>query len=126
MNELYENIRQIALDHGYTLGSLCDKAGVHRARLTDLKSGKVKALSVGTIQKLANVLGVSPDRLLGGEGSTTILHVDFSKERPDYELICAQLGDEQLMELLDALAAELRRRRERAAEKNGGRAIEWK
>lgn len=111
MSDLYNRIQDKAREKGLTVGALCEKAGVYRTRMADLKSGRTKALSDDVIRKFANTLGTTPEALLYDEADKRIFHVDLDNKRPDFSIICEQMETDELLELLDTVASILRRRR---------------
>lgn len=65
MSELYNRIEKLCKNEGYTITSMCKKAGASRASLSDLNNGRKKNLSTDTLKKIGDTLGVSVDFLLG-------------------------------------------------------------
>lgn len=111
MNELYNRIEDKAREKGLSVGGLCDRAGVYRTRLTDLKNGRTKTLSSSIIRKLANTLGTTPEALLYGDNDKRIFHVDLDSKRPNFKVMCASMETDELLDLLNTLTSELNRRR---------------
>ena len=72
---LIERIKKIAKSHGYTLLQLNDKAHLGK---NVIYSWKNKTPSIDNLQKVADVLGVSTDYLLGKEDKNKD-HIDVSK-----------------------------------------------
>ena len=85
MSDLYNRIQDKAREKGLTVGALCEKAGVYRTRMADLKSGRTKALSDDVIRKFANTLGTTPEALLYDEADKRIFHVDLDKYEAVFE-----------------------------------------
>lgn len=110
MNELYNRIQDKALEKGLTLGGMCVMADVNKSRMSDLKSGRIKTLNTVTLQKIAKVLGTTPDALLNGEGDRRIIHMDLDSKKFSPRLICESLTDAELMEMLSAVTKEVQRR----------------
>lgn len=65
MSNLYETIKRLCDERGLTIARMCTEAGISKGILTDLKMGRKNTLSGNTLSKIAAVLGVSVDRLLG-------------------------------------------------------------
>ena len=72
---LFERIKKIAKEHGYTLLKLNEKAGLGTGSIYNWKTKKP---TIENIQKVADVLGVSTDYLLGNEDKNKD-HIDVSK-----------------------------------------------
>lgn len=68
MDSLYEHIERLAKDRGFkNITSLCREAGVPRATMTELKTGRSKGLSKPNAQKFAKALNVSLNIIYGIE-----------------------------------------------------------
>ena len=67
MNSVYDRIYAVCVMRGTTPGAVCDKLGMRRAIISDLKSGKTKSLGSDKIAMIANHLRVSCDYLITGE-----------------------------------------------------------
>lgn len=61
---LYEFIEALCSDRGISVTQMCSDAGVARASLSDLKSGRNKSLSSGALSKIANYFGITVDELV--------------------------------------------------------------
>ena len=61
--KLGENIRRIRLAKGMTQGDLCRKLEVDRGYMSNVETGK-KNPTLSTIERIADALGVSVDKLL--------------------------------------------------------------
>lgn len=59
MSELYNRINELCKARGTNITALCKKAGVSRATLSELNSGRTKTLTFDTAKKIADALGVS-------------------------------------------------------------------
>ena len=62
---LGQNIQQARQQAGLTQQSLCQQAGLSYSTLAKIERGAIKTPSVFTVQRIAHVLGVSMDGLLG-------------------------------------------------------------
>lgn len=69
MSDLYNRIETLCQDRKVSVTTLCREAGVSRASLSDLKTGRKQGLSAETLSKLASWFGVSVDFLLGKENA---------------------------------------------------------
>lgn len=67
MSELYNRIERMCKERGTNITALCRDAKVARASLSELKAGRTKTLTLETGAKLASVLGISVDELMGTE-----------------------------------------------------------
>lgn len=72
MGNLYEIIMELCQRDGIRPGTLCNRLGLSRGLMTDLKMGRKKSLSAETAQKIAGYFGVSVGYLLG-QGEPDIL-----------------------------------------------------
>ena len=62
---LGESIQQARQAHGLTQQELCNKAELSYSTLAKIERGAIKTPSVFTVARIASVLGVSLDSLLG-------------------------------------------------------------
>lgn len=62
-SKLGQNMKRIRTKKNMSQGDIARALGVDRGYISNIESGK-KNLTLATIQKLANALGVSPDELL--------------------------------------------------------------
>lgn len=69
MSDLYNRIETLCQDRKVSVTTLCREAGVSRASLSDLKTGRKQGLSAETLSKLASWFGVTVDFLLGNENA---------------------------------------------------------
>lgn len=67
MSELYNRIDRMCKERGTNITALCRDAKVARASLSELKAGRTKTLTLETGAKIASVLGISVDELMGTE-----------------------------------------------------------
>lgn len=58
LSEMLKNSREAV---GYTLSEACERIGISVTYLWELETGKRKRPKIGTLQKIADVYGVSPD-----------------------------------------------------------------
>lgn len=72
MSSLYEVIQSLCQKEGIRPGNLCDKLGLSRGLITDLKMGRKKGVSAQTAQKIASYFGVSVGYLLGQEDNDSV------------------------------------------------------
>ena len=69
MNHLYQTIEELCRSQGIRPGTLCDRVGLSRGLMTDLKMGRKKGVNAQTAQKIAAYFGVSVGYLLGQDGA---------------------------------------------------------
>lgn len=94
---LFERIKKIAKAHGYTLLKLNEKAGLGTG---SIYNWKIKKPTIDNLQKVADVLGVSTDYLLGKEDKKTADKKDlqeFLKDNMEHGMTYAEheLTDEE-------------------------------
>ena len=94
MSELYEVIERLCRRKEINMTELCRESGVSRAALSDLKMGRKKSLSTGTLRKIAAHFGVPMEYLLGME----------EKQAPDLP----EQSGRDIAKMLDQVLAELR------------------
>ena len=84
MATMYKTIESLCEKNGITIGKLCGEIGVSRSVIGELKSGRTKKLSAGTMGKIADYFDVSVDRILTGEDKTpaNIIPVPEMKKVP--------------------------------------------
>lgn len=73
----FERIKKLAKQHGYTLTALNDKAGLGTNTIYHWKD---KTPGTDNLSKVARVLGVSTDYLLGNDDHATTKDVDLKKD----------------------------------------------
>lgn len=69
MNEMFERINNRCIELGTLPGVVCNKLGIRRGLMTDLKNNPGRYLSAENVLKLARELRVSCDYLISGEDS---------------------------------------------------------
>lgn len=111
MNEMYNRIYDKAIEKGYTIYSLCAKAEVGRARLSDLKSGRIKSLNADAVRRIAAVLGTTSEYLIYGDKDSNMIYFDMDK-KIDFREFCERLDSPDLFYLLNAVTAEIQKRNE--------------
>lgn len=67
MFNLYENIRAIAAEHGYSPSGLMLAMGKSKSVMSNLRVGKIETLSSSTLQQIADFLGEPYDRVAHGK-----------------------------------------------------------
>ena len=67
MSTLYENIKFHCNRLGISGAKLCAEAEVSKSTLTSLKNGRTKKINTENLAKMASVLGVTVDALLGSD-----------------------------------------------------------
>lgn len=112
MNELYNRIEALSVEHGMSVWALCQKAGVAGPRLSALKKNPGARLSAQNIKKLADALGVSVDRLLfGEEDPSRVVHINLDRKMPDMKSVFAKFTERELVYWISEMTAELQRRK---------------
>ena len=65
-------IKKTRKEKGYTLSELARRANVSKAHLSQIESGKIKDPSVFTTLRLASILGVDIEDLVGEWGFSSV------------------------------------------------------
>jgi len=65
MDNIYEIINELCKSSGINITILCKEASIPRSLLSEFKAGRTKALSIDTLNKIANHFDVSVDYLMG-------------------------------------------------------------
>jgi transcriptional regulator with XRE-family HTH domain len=60
-----DRIRELREQHGLSQRELAERIGRHQVDVSRIESGRLQAITIETLGKLADVLGVSTDYLLG-------------------------------------------------------------
>lgn len=76
MGTLYERINALCKSKGVSGSRMCLDLGLSKSTMSDLKSGRIKGVSIPTAQKIAGYFGISVDELYGEE---------VKKEKPTVE-----------------------------------------
>lgn len=63
MGTLYEKIQALCKARGISGSKMCLELGLSKSTLSDMKSGRIKNISVPTAQKIAGYFGISVDEL---------------------------------------------------------------
>ena len=114
MSDLYNRIETLCQSKNVSITVMCREAGVSRAALSDLKSGRKQGLSAETLSRLAGWLEVSVDCLLGKEKTPG---ASDGREVTDEDIKFALFGgdgvitDQMYREVMD-FAAFVKRREE--------------
>jgi transcriptional regulator with XRE-family HTH domain len=64
MSPIVLRVREARLRRGWTQGELARRAGVRRATINSLESGRRQRVNLGVLEKVAKALGVPVLRLL--------------------------------------------------------------
>lgn len=67
MSEMGKRIRELRMDAGLTQEQLGDMVGLQKSAIAKYENGKTENMKRSVIQKMAEVLGVSPSYLMGFE-----------------------------------------------------------
>jgi len=67
MSEMGRRIKELRLDAGLTQEQLGDMVGLQKSAIAKYENGKTENMKRSVIQKMAEVLGVSPSYLMGFE-----------------------------------------------------------
>lgn len=69
MFNLYKNIAELCSDRGISVSAMCDKVGISKSIMSNLKNKRSDSITLKTAEKIAAFLDVSTDRILHGDGS---------------------------------------------------------
>lgn len=70
MFNIYDNIKELAEKHGYSVSGMCDAMGMSRATLSNLKNGRAETLSVRNFKRIAEFLEEPLDIVMHGAPTT--------------------------------------------------------
>ena len=94
MSTLYENICELCEQKGVKPGKMCNDLKISRSTVTDLKAGRKKTLNAETVQKIAEYLGVSADRVMRGSNPSNVYIYFESNEPTDVSELMQRAKDE--------------------------------
>lgn len=89
-----QRIKQLRIEKGMTQEMLGEKVGVKKAAIYKYENGLVVNLKRDVIEKLANVLGVSPSFLMGLDDET-LANASSQKDTLDEMLIAGLNGGKE-------------------------------
>lgn len=76
---LGRRLQTVRREKGFTQQALCDGAGISYSTLAKIERGAIRAPSVFTIQRMAQVLGIGLDELMGDVTSLPDRHLQRSR-----------------------------------------------
>ena len=100
MSTLYENIKFHCDRIGISGAKLCADSGISKSTLTSLKNGRTNKINTENLAKMAGVLGVTIDELLGSEQKEKSSTPEGAELIPGYE----DLSDENKVKARDFIA----------------------
>jgi transcriptional regulator with XRE-family HTH domain len=114
VGERLENIRRLRM---WTQRRLAEEAGLSPTTVSGIETGRISKPHLGTLRKLAQVLGVDPQMLFPSEESveqeptTTLLSLQWARsvEEDEFE----RKLEEASLEKLKSLSGQLKEERER-------------
>lgn len=102
---MYKRIEELCTQKGITGYRMCKDLGYSPSTMTELRKGRVKALSPDKVSAIANYFNVSTDYILNGEKEKA---PTLSGEDSEFDSIFSQLSEQnkkialaQLKALLD-------------------------
>lgn len=107
--ETYEIIKQLCDEKGIKLSVLAAGIGVRNSVFTELKKGRTKKLSVGTLEKIASYFQVPMSLLTGDEREVTDKQNELFRKRKLLFDLSAKASEEDLdkiIRIVDALTSE--------------------
>lgn len=105
----YEKIKSLCDDRGIKLSALAEKTGIRSSVFTELKMGRTKRLSTGTLDKLARFFGVPVSFLLSDPDGADDKREQLFKKRMLLFDISEKASEEDLdtiIKLVDALVGD--------------------
>lgn len=108
MSDLYDRIEELCNQNHQSVTAMCRAAGVSRASLSDLKSGRKQSLSAATLGRIAAHFGVGVDRLLGSRAPVSDDDIKFALFGGD-----GQITDAMYREVLQFAAYVKQREKEK-------------
>ena len=91
---MYKLIKELCAEKGISVSRMCDEIGISRTTMSELNSGRTRALSTDTIQKIADYLEVPVGRLFEegrkepvSVGDELIEILEACKERTDLRML---------------------------------------
>lgn len=88
MSEMGSRIRDLRLDAGLTQEQLGEMVGLQKSAIAKYENGKTENMKRSVIQKMAEVLGVSPSYLMGFEDDAPYYS---NPKNPLFPLVCSCL-----------------------------------
>jgi HAD superfamily hydrolase (TIGR01509 family) len=76
---LGRRLKAVRSEKGFTQQALCDEAGISYSTLTKIERGAIKAPSVFTILRFAEIMGMTLDELMGGISASLPRHLQRTK-----------------------------------------------
>lgn len=65
MSNLYDKIESLCAEHNITISVMASSLGISRGKFSDLKQGRLKSFSLGTLISIADYFDISLDELVG-------------------------------------------------------------
>lgn len=84
MCTLYERINALCKAKGVSGSRMCLDLGLSKSTMSDLKSGRIKGISVPTAQKIAGYFGITVDELHGKEDKKEKPLINEDEELTEY------------------------------------------
>ena len=84
MCTLYERINALCKAKGVSGSRMCLDLGLSKSTMSDLKSGRIKGISVPTAQKSAGYFGITVDELHGKEDKKEKPLINEDEELTEY------------------------------------------
>ena len=108
---MYKLIKALCAEKGISVSRMCDEIGISRTTMSELNSGRTRALSTDTIQKIADYLGVPVGRLFEegrkepvSVGDELIEILEACKERTDLRVLFQMSKDATHEDIRKAIA----------------------
>ena len=104
MGTLYERINALCKTKGVSGSRMCLDLGLSKSTMSDLKSGRIKGISIPTAQKIAGYFGISVDELYGEEDKKekpTVNDDELSEDMKKLIIRLKKLPEDKVRMLLD-------------------------
>ena len=109
MGTLYEKINALCKAKGVSGSRMCLDLGLSKSTMSDLKSGRIKGISIPTAQKIAGYFGITVDELHGEEQKEKPTAQDDGISEDMKELIdCIKKLPEDKIQMLLQVARSIR------------------
>lgn len=109
MGTLYERINTLCKAKGVSGSRMCIDLGLSKSTMSDLKSGRIKGISIPTAQKIAGYFGISVDELYDEQQKEKPTAQDDGLSEEMVELIdCIKKLPEDKIQMLLQVARSIR------------------
>lgn len=107
MGDLYNVIQTVCQEKGVKVSRMCLDIGISKSIMSDLKAGRKKTLSIGTLNKIADYLSVPLSVLLNNEEDSLAYELQILKDRSDLRTlldVSKKMSPEQVKKMIDMIS----------------------